>query len=462
MKKQLGVFDLSMIIMGFVIGMGIFKTPASVAAATPTPFIFYLCWIMGGIVALCGALTYAEIGSRLPVTGGYYKVFSYAYHPSIAFGINCIILVSNAASLGAVALIGSEYFSGVMIPVFGDLPFLKNANNAQQLKNIQVGIAITSIFIFYLVNMLGLKMSSRTQNILMAIKIGLIVLIIAPLFFVEGAGHQTQAVITSPVDGNSFISNLKAFGIGFVGVNFTYGGYQQTINFGEEVKNPNKNIPRGIFIAITVIITLYVVVNYAYVNVIGFEQLKTAQNIAAIMTAKIFGAKGQAILSVLLFLGVLAYINGSLLSNPRVMYAMATDKVLPAAFAKTNKRDVLFVSLTLFALLGAGIVFWAERFEKILGFSMFLDCFGMALSAAGIFYLRKKTAHLNESGIYKMKLYPLLPLVFIAAYIFIAISIILDYKNNGNAALTGIMVLIVFIIIYFIFYRRQPRKHLIN
>src|ERR1700692_669264 len=115
-KSKLGLFDFTMIVVSLVIGMGIFRTPANVAAASPTPFIFFVAWLAGGLVALCGALTYAEIGSRLPVMGGYYKVFSYAYHPSIAFGVNCLILVSNAASLAGVALIGAEYITGLFIP----------------------------------------------------------------------------------------------------------------------------------------------------------------------------------------------------------------------------------------------------------------------------------------------------------------------------------------------------------
>src|SRR3954463_14159220 len=112
--KKLNLFDLVMIVVSLVIGMGIFRTPVNVAKAVDSPFIFFAAWIAGGLIALCGALTYAEIGSRLPVTGGYYKIFSYCYHPSIAFAINCIILVSNAASLAGVALIGSEYLANVL------------------------------------------------------------------------------------------------------------------------------------------------------------------------------------------------------------------------------------------------------------------------------------------------------------------------------------------------------------
>src|ERR1043165_7225662 len=132
-----------MIVVSLVIGMGIFRTPVNVAAASPTPLIFFIAWLMGGLVALCGALTYAEIGSRLPVTGGYYKVFSYAYHPSIAFGVNCIILVSNCASVAGVALIGGEYITGILIPHSRDAGWLSIPANLNYIQNIQVAISIT-------------------------------------------------------------------------------------------------------------------------------------------------------------------------------------------------------------------------------------------------------------------------------------------------------------------------------
>jgi basic amino acid/polyamine antiporter, APA family len=459
-KQKLQLFDLTMIVISFVIGMGIFRTPVNVAAASPTPFLFYLCWIAGGLVALCGALTYAEIGSRLPVTGGYYKVFAYAYHPSIAFAINCIILVSNAASCAAVALVGSEYISSVLIPASKDLAYMSVAGNADFIKTIQVTIALVAIILFYVVNMLGLRMSAKTQSVLMIIKIGMVLLLIAPLFF---ATNDSVAVTTLASDSLSpaLREYIKAFGIGLVAVSFSYGGYQQTINFGEEVEKPNRNIPRGIFIGIFVIISLYLLINYAYVKVIGFEELKKSNNIAAIMASKIFGEQAERILSVLLFLGVLAYVNAVLLSNPRVMYAMGEDKILPQAFAKRNRRGVLSLSLTVFAVAAAVIVFWARAFDKILSFTIFLDSFGMALSAGSIFIIRKRTAHLNGTGIFSMKLYPLLPLIFILAYIFVAVSIALDYENNDYAALIGIGVLAFFTGLYFIVkaVRRSPQKN---
>jgi APA family basic amino acid/polyamine antiporter len=454
-KQKLQLFDLTMIVISFVIGMGIFRTPVNVAAASPTPAIFYLCWIAGGLIALCGALTYAEIGSRLPVTGGYYKVFAYAYHPSIAFAINCIILVSNAASCAAVALVGSEYISSVLIPASKDAKYMAVVGNADMVKIVQVVIALIAIFIFYVVNMLGLRMSAKTQSVLMIIKIGMVLLLIAPLFFATGDA-TAATTLSSETTSPALREYIKAFGIGLVAVSFTYGGYQQTINFGEEVHQPNRNIPRGIFIGIFVIIALYLLINYAYMQVIGFEQLKDSSNIAAIMASKIFGQQAERILSVLLFLSVLAYVNAVLLSNPRVMYAMSEDRILPAAFTRRNSRDALTLALTVFAGTAAIIVFWARAFDKILSFTIFLDSFGMALSAGSIFMIRKRTKHLNGTGIFSMKLYPLLPLIFIAAYMFVAISIALDYEQNGYAAAIGTGVLLFFTALYFLIRNKKP------
>ncbi|MFN2456951.1 MAG: APC family permease [Chitinophagaceae bacterium] len=431
-KPKLGLFDLTMIVVGLVIGMGIFRTSSDAANAAITPSVFFIAWAAGGLIALCGALTYAEIGSRFPVTGGYYKVFAECYHPSIAFAINCIILISNAASMSGVALIGSEYIS----------PVIFKTDPEAVAKAV---IAMIPILIFYGINLMGLRMSAKTQNVLMIIKIGMVVLLITSIFFPVNADLQTPTVIAKEYSWGDYI---KSFGVALIAVSFTYGGYQQTINFGEEVDKPRRTIPRGIFIGILLIITLYLAVSFAYYNAIGFENLKTSRGIASIVAEKMFGATGRYVSSILLFIAVLAYVNVLLLSNPRVMYAMSKDGILPAAFKQRNeKKDVLTISLTAFAAIGIVVLFFAKTFDKILGFTIFLDSIGMATSAATIFILRKRTKHLDGTGIYKMSLYPLLPVIFIAAYIFVGISI---WVNTPELAWTGIAVFAAFLIIYFL------------
>lgn len=447
MKKParlLGLFDVSVLMVSFVLGMGIFRTPVNVAAAISSPFIYFLSWITGGIVAFCGALTYAEIGSRLPVTGGYYKVFSYAYHPSIAFSINCIIIVSNAATLGGVALIGGEYITGVVFP----------HSDPATLQNIQLVIAIVSVILFFSVNLLGLKTSATTQNVLTIIKVLLMIVLIAPLFFV----HESPSTVSiSTQTPQSFLAYLKAFGVGFVAVSFTYGGYQQTINFGEEIRRPQKTLPRAIFIGISIILILYLLINWAYVSVIGYDNLGRSTNIAAIMAGKVFGHASETILSVLLFLSVLAYVNVLLMSNPRVMAAMSIDKILPPAFNRRNaKTGVLTTSLSVFTIICVIIIFWAKKFDTILSFTIFLDSFGMVLSSASIFILRKRRTHPEGVSFYKMKWFPVLPVIFIAAYSLVGISI---FVNNTPLSLIALAVLSAFIIIYFATMRTHKLKN---
>lgn len=432
-KQKLNLFSFTMIVVGLVIGMGIFRTAATSAKDAIEPSVYFTAWLLGGFFALCGALTYAEIGSRFPVTGGYYKIFSYAYHPSIAFAINCIILISNAASLSGVALIGSGYITK-LFPQFAWTDIDKAL------------ISSGAIIIFYLINLRGLRMSSRAQNILMLIKIGMIVVLILALFFPHHEVIQSTSNVSVPLIPN--MSWIQSLGVSLIAVSFTYGGYQQTINFGNEVDKPAKNIPRGIFIGIALIIGLYLLANLSYFTIVGFDSMKGEREIAYVVINKTFGKSGADLFSFFLFFGVLAFVNALLLSNPRVMYAMSEEGVLPKVFSKQNSANgVLTVSLTVFTAMCFVILFFAQTFEKILNFTMFLDCFGMVASSATIFILRKRTKHLDGTGIYKMKFYPAMPLIFMAAYLFVGISIAIQ---TPDTALVGLLVLAVFMLIYFI------------
>jgi APA family basic amino acid/polyamine antiporter len=438
-KQTLGLFSLTMIVISLVIGMGIFKTPATIAAKSGTESIFFAAWLLGGFIALCGALTYAEIGLRLPVVGGYYKVFAHAYHPSIGFTINALILISNAASLAVVALIGADYAS--------DLLFGKPSG-----VFFNVVIAIVPIGIFYLVNLLGLKTSSRTQNILTIIKISLVVLLITSLFkgtIVEPHGYNTTAPAYAYTGSNAGLLLM----LSLVAVSFTYGGYQQTINFGGEIKNA-KTMQRGIVIGIFVVIFLYLSISYAYVQVIGFDKMKNATAIGALLCEVWFGKAGGKVFDACMFLSVMAYVNVLLMSNPRVMYAMSEDKVFPKIFSfKHPKSEVLIHGLTLFAVTAMLITFFGKEVDDVLSFSIFLDCFGMSLSAATLLILRKRK--LGESNVeagFAKNITPLLCVLFVIAYGFVATAVVID---KPMAALTGVVLMVIFMVLYFMFYHKK-------
>ncbi len=431
-----------MIVIGFVIGLGIFRTATDAAQASLNSNVFFSAWILGGLIALCGALTYAEIGSRYPITGGYYKIFSYAYHPSIAFALNCVILFSNAASLSGVAIIGSEYILNVIFE-----------NGYPEYYNSVLGII--AIISFYGVNAMGLIMSSRTQNVLMIIKLSmLLIIIIAVIWPREIISHSENVVSLSGFD---FINSL---GAALVAVCFTYGGYQQSINFGEEVHNPVRTVPKGIVSGIIIVILIYLLVNNSYYQIIGFEELKTTKGIASRVAYEIFGNMGMKVFSILLFVAVLAYVNVILLSNPRVMYAMADDKVLPSIFKKkSGAHQVLLVNLTVFSMLSILTLIFASTFERILGFVMFLDSVGMVSSAATIFILRKRLVGEGQTSLYTMKWFPWTTIIFILAYLLVCYTII---RNTPHLALMGTVVFIGFLILFFVLQRFRSKGLSVN
>jgi APA family basic amino acid/polyamine antiporter len=282
----------------------------------------------------------------------------------------------------------------------------------------------------------------------------MVLVLIAALFFPSQYAEQSSSLAHQQISKSAHWPDwIKSLGVSLIAVSFTYGGYQQTINFGSEVEQPSKNIPKGIFIGIGIIVILYLLVNFSYYKLIGFEQMKGEKEIAYVVMNKIAGQTGATVFSAFLFLGVLAYVNGLLMSNPRVMYAMGDDGSLPKVFAQQNKKNnVLTFSLTVFAVVCIIILYFSQQFEKILTFSIFLDCFGMVLSCGTIFWFRKKTKELDNTGIYKMRLFPLMPLLFMAAYLFVGISITIA---DPAAAFTGFVLLAIFSVLYFLFRQKN-------
>ncbi|MBP6591161.1 MAG: amino acid permease, partial [Chitinophagaceae bacterium] len=375
-KNKLNLLDISLIVVSLVIGMGIFRNPASVAATSGNSNIFFLLWITGGVIALAGALTYAEIGQRLPAMGGYYKVFAECYHPSVGFSVNAIILISNAASLAVVALIGADYVSDLLYGKPSGIVF-------------NTMVAITAVAMFFVVNLFGLKTSSRTQNVLIIIKVGLMVVLIAALFkgvVIEPHGYEENSPLFT-LDNNSAIT---LFLISLIPVCFAYGGYQQTINFGGEVKD-TRIIPKGIIIGIIIVILLYLLINVAYTQVIGYDKMKNASAIGALLCEAWFGKAGGKVFDALMFLSVLAYVNILLMSNPRVMFAMSQDRVFPKIFSYRHpKTEALVAGLATFSIITIIVTFFGKGVDNILNFTMFLDSIGMSTSAATLFVLRKR------------------------------------------------------------------------
>lgn len=423
-KPKLGLFDLTMIVVSLVIGMGIFRTPVEVANKAVIPEIFFVAWIGGAVISLFGALTFAEIGSRYPVAGGFYRIFSHCYHPAFAFMVNWMTVISNAASTASVAIIGAEYIQPILLP------------QMEPSTAIRI-ITLSAMVILYGINMAGIKMSARMLNVLMIIKISLILLLIAAIFV---APEPTAVVSTRPTS----LSNtdwFKAFWLCFVPVFFTYGGYQQTMNFGSDVPNATRTMPRAILYGIAIILSLYLLVNFSYFRVLGFEGLKNSTTLAADVARVLLGDSAFKIVAVIMFLSVMAYVNASIMSNPRVYYAMAEDKVLPPIFKKVNSRtQVQEFAVTVFVVFIVLTLFFSSSFTQVLSYVMFFDSISLITASAAIFVLRHRAKKEgNPEGIYTMRGYPWMPALFIIIYTMVNISVLI---SNPQASLIGFILFI--------------------
>lgn len=430
-SHQLGFSTITLITVSLIIGLGIFKTPAIIAANAGTQTIFFAAWIIGGITALCGALTFAEIGARYPVMGGFYKIFNYGYHPVVGFTVNILILIVNAANLGVVALIGADYLSDLLYGHPSGVLF-------------NTSMATIAVGLFYGVNLLGLKTSAQTQNFMTVLKIGLILILISTVFsgvIVEPHGYEDQPL--QEYTGNNTVLLLL---LSLIAVSFTYGGYQQTLNFGAEAK-PGPSLHRGIIAGTLLAFCLYLAINYAYVQVIGFDKMRNATAIGSLLFEAWFGKTGGKVFDLAMFLSVMAYVNIILMSNPRVMCAMSEDGFLPKIFSRRHPRTgALTTGLTLYAILTIIITLIGKQIDQILSFTMFLDSIGMCTAAATLFILRRRgegDARVTGS---LGRFTPYLAGFFVFSYAMVAVAVVIQ---KPGAAGIGLGLLVALGLVYF-------------
>ncbi|MFM7544127.1 MAG: APC family permease [Ignavibacteria bacterium] len=422
-KQQLRFFDITMMVISLVIGMGIFRAPATVAQRAGSEEIYYAAWIVGGLIALCGAIGYAEIGKRMPVSGAYYLIFAKAYSPTLAFAINIIILVSNAASIAGVAIIGAEY----VMPYAMGLP--------------STIIASIFIIVLYGLNLLGLRTSATVQNILMVIKLLMLGAIISALGILPPT--ETMTAIQSHSGGI-----WESFGLALIAVSFTYGGYQQTINFGGEVRNNDTMLPRAIILGVMIIIGIYLLANLAYVQVIGFTELAQSKFIAAIMMERLFGSTAALIVSMIIMISVFGYVNISMLSNPRVISAMGRDGVLPKLFAQSDEtKGVSISALTVFTAISLISVYAGESFERILNYTIFIDSIGLGVGMATLYRLKGEPLSIMTHVV---------ALIFISACVFTGLNI---FMFDTNAGIYGSLLFFMVLGIGFIISKKFINKY---
>ncbi|MCX6164671.1 MAG: amino acid permease [Ignavibacteriae bacterium] len=429
-KPKLNLLDTTVAVISLVIGIGIFRTPALVAKETGNPELFFAAWITGGIIALLGGLTFAELGSRKPYAGGFYKLASEAYHPALAFMINWLgVIITSGATYAAVLILGSEYLSA-LIPIEGiNSPF---------------GLKITAtciIIILFVINFIGIKTSATVLNIITISKIGIIIIFSFLAIFISGNNDATP---TAPLIQNT--SLFSAFSNGLIAVFFTYGGYQLIMNLSADVIEPKKNLKRGILLGVITTIILYLLINFGYYKLLGIEGIANSPLIAADTAKIIFGNAGSKIISFIIFISAAGFVNVSLMHLPRIFHAMAEDKVIPPAFMKLNEKsqvqEFTLIFITLIILI---FIIFQGQFDKLINIIIFNDNLVIAIVASTIFIYRKRK---TESEEYKgFKVNPIIPAIFI---LFLLIVSFKAFSQDIVSGLISILVLFLGLPIYFI------------
>jgi len=440
-KARLNTFDVTMVVVSLVIGIGIFRTPAMVASATRSPTLFFTAWLVGGLITLIGALTFAEIGARFPEPGSYYKVVAESYNSLIAFLLNWAnVFIINTASGAGVALIGAEYLTPILLPVKARTP--QNT----------LFLAFSMVLMLLILNYAGIKSGARTQNVLSLTKIILlVVLAVAGLF-----SHQTSPGIQAAALSQEH-SWWLALGLGFISVFFSYGGYQQTINLGADLKDSPKNLPRAVILGMLIVIGCYLLINLAYWRILGLPTMASSGLVAAKIARMVFGQAGQKLVSVAIFLSALGFLNAILIQLPRTYLAMAEDRTLPAIFKKVNPKTQVqefgLLFLGLFMLLSLAFL---KTFENIVSYVMFLDSLGIAVVASTIFILRIKSRKSGqEYQGFKVPLFPVFPAIFIFFLLSITINVLFSQPRQ---ALYGSAFLLLGWPLYLIMRRLNPER----
>ena len=437
LARRLGLFDATMIVMGGIIGSGIFINPSVVARRVHDPLLILGAWAVGGLIALAGAFIYAELADLRPDVGGQYAYIREAFHPAAAFIYGwTLLLVVQSGGMAAVAITFARYFL--------DLTQLAIADWL---------VAAAALAALTLINCFGVRSGSSVQSVLMVLKILAILSLIVFGLTVSGVHGSTGAQVSEPAD----LSLITAFGAAMVPVLFAYGGWQTSSFVAGEMREPRKNLPRGLLIGVMGVITLYLLVNFVCVHALGTEGLANTSTPASEVMQLALGEKGRQFIAVGIAISTLGFLSQGMLTAPRVYFAMADDRLFFKVVAWVHPRTR--VPVVAIALQGvfAIVIATSGKYEQILNYVVSVDSIFFGLTAACLFAFRKRSALGDQDPLeksYALRVNALVIIVFIIAEWLVAASAI--YKDPRNSII-GVVILLAGIPVY-LFWRGRKKR----
>jgi len=434
LARQLGLFDATMLVMGGIVGSGIFINPYVVAQQVHTPALILAAWIFGGVVGVGGAFIWAELAATLPEVGGQYAYLREAYHPAVAFLYGWVLLlVIQTGGMAAVSITFARYFV--------DLSGLRTRDWV---------IATAALAVLTLINCFGVKTGGRTQSALMVMKIATIsALVIAGLTLT--GGHVNRFTVVERE------WSLTSFGAAMVPVLFAYGGWQTANFLAGEVKEPEKNLPRGLLLGVLGVVVLYIGVNWVCLRSLGPQALAATTTPASAVMRMALGQRGAMFIGAAIAISTLGFLSQSILTAPRVYFAMAEDGLFFRAIAWLDPRTRVPIVAIVLQSAWTIVIALSGRYEQILNYVISMDFLFFGLTATTLFVFRRRAARgeMYASQVYRMPGHPVSTALFAAICWWIVVNTVYRYPQNS---LIGFVLLLAGIPVYWFWSRRPPLR----
>ena len=432
LKRQIGLHTATALIVGEVIAVGIFLTPAGMAKSLGSPMWLLIVWLIMGGMALCGALCYGELAARFPEAGGGYVYLREAYGRPIAFLYGWMALLVMDPGLTAALAVGMAEYVGYIFKL-----------SPVGLK----AVAIGSIVFVALVNIRGVRLGGGLIRWLTILKLGLLGLVIV-WGFGSRAGHWSNFTpLVAQRPGSEPL--LGALAGGLVGAFFSFGGWWDLSKVAGEVRDPETSLPRALVYGVTILTLVYILTSAAFIYLVPLEQVTSAETFAAQAGEVLFGRMGGQVLSGIVVVAVLGSLAAVVMSAPRVYFAMARDGLfIPAAAAIHPRYGTPARAIAIQAAL-ASVLVLVGTFNTIISYFIFVVVIFIALTVAALFVLRRQAP---EVVVYRTPGYPLTPIIFL---LLIALLLFLLGAHNPKQALLGVGVVALGLPVYYLLFRRR-------
>ena len=414
-RRQLGLFDATMLVMGGIIGAGIFANPSEVAHRVHTPFLILGVWVVGGLFATCGAFIWAELATRLPAAaGGQYVYLREAYHPAVAFVYGWgLLLVTQTGGMAAVAIIFASYFRGLTGAAWTESAVASVAL-----------LALTGI------NCFGARAGSNVQSALMLLKIGAIAALVMIGFAFGHGSFKSGALLGQPAS----FGLLKSIGAAMVPIAFAYGGWQTATFVAGEMRDVRRDLSRGLLMGVAGVVVLYVAVNVACLRVLGPTGLDATTTPASDVMRIALGERGAQWIAAGIAVSTLGFLSQSMLTAPRVYYAMARDDLFFKSVGKLSGKSGAPVVAIVLQGSAAIIIALSGTYGEILNFEVTVDFIFFGMTAASLFIFRRRNTG-SETVNYRVPGHPFTTLLFVLSCAGIVVSAVIASPRNSTVAL---------------------------